>query len=402
MPLIVDPRFALASSDDDTDGEDAARCFNCETTSNHLLLCSTCRKVRFCNAACQRASWRAHAAVCARDATSRPRVEVPRPPRMPTARERAAAAATARERVAREVLPNARDACAVGERRGRAPDGFDAIVDALEDAIVFAIEDEDEGLTNAVRVTLARAYLVDGRPDECAHYLAPALERARREGGAESAMTHVLAARAHKAKNEKEMCRKELTAALECASENTDEGEQCATLLECGTILHDIGDWERCAPLLSTAGEAAERLGRNADATRAYNRAGSALLSSGRPDYASRCWLRELKVMETDAATLPAALAQTHGNVATAFLLASGSESDSFNLHKQFALGKAREAGAEEEARVWLQLGSAYKLAGEALDDALSRARECFEKAKELSNERAGDVASRALEMLTI
>ncbi|OUS46154.1 hypothetical protein BE221DRAFT_74934 [Ostreococcus tauri] len=371
MPLIVDPRFALTSSDDDTDAEDAPRCFNCETTSNHLLLCSTCRKVRFCNAACQRASWRAHAVVCARDATSRPRVEVPQPPRMPTARERAAAAATARERVAREVLPNARDACAVGERRGRAPDGFDAIVDALEDAIVFAIEDEDEGLTNAVRVTLARAYLVDGRPDECAHYLAPALERARREGGAESAMTHVLAARAHKAKNEKEMCRKELTAALECASENTDEGEQCATLLECGTILHDIGDWERCAPLLSTAGEAAERLGRNADATRA-------------------CWLRELKVMETDAATLPAALAQTHGN------------SDSFNLHKQFALGKAREAGAEEEARVWLQLGSAYKLAGEALDDALSRARECFEKAKELSSERAGDVASRALEMLTI
>jgi len=394
MPLVVDDRYALSSSDDDTD-ESAPRCLNCGVAHENLKFCSRCRKVRFCNAACQRAAWDAHAPLCVADETSAPRTVIHEPPRMPTASERAAAKETERRRTTEETLPRAREVCERAERGGVDEGTLNDVIDALEDAIVFAIEEEDEALTAETRVALARAYLAAGRTDECAHYLAPALERARREGGASSAPTHMLAARAHVARGEKEMCRKELTAALECASENIDEGEQCSTLLQCGTILHDIGDWDRCAPLLSTAGEAAEKLNRTADAVRAYNRAGSALLSSGRPDFAARCWLRELKILESDESSQPGALAQSHGNVATAFLLASGGESDAFNLHKQSALAKARESGAEDEARVWVQLGSAWKLAGDE-----GKARSCFEKATELSTGGARGVALRAMDLL--
>ena len=70
----------------------------------------------------------------------------------------------------------------------------------------------------------------------------------------------------HAAKGEKEQCRKELTATLDCASESTSDEAQFESLFDAGMILHDIGDWERCAPLLSTAAEAAEKLGKIAHA----------------------------------------------------------------------------------------------------------------------------------------
>jgi len=232
-------------------------------------------------------------------------------------------------------------------------------------------------------VTLSRAYLTAKRFDECLHYLRPALERAKREGGAESAKVHALAARVHAAKGEKEQCRKELTAALDCASESTSDEAQFESLFDAGMILYDIGDWERCAPLLSTAAEAAEKLGKLAHAARAYNRSGLALFRSGRPDFAARCWIRELKTLESDESSTPSRLAQAHGNVASAFLLAGG-DAEAFNLHRESALAKAREASADEEARVWIQLGNAYKLAGDALDDGVERATECFEKARSL------------------
>ena len=72
-------------------------------------------------------------------------------------------------------------------------------------------------------------------------------------------------------------------------------------------------------------------------------------------------------------------------------------------MHRESALAKAREASADDEARVYLQLGNAYKLAGDALDDGIERATECFEKAKSLSTvDVVGDVASRALETLRL
>ena len=77
---------------------------------------------------------------------------------------------------------------------------LDELIEGLEDAIVFAIGEEDQGLTREVRLVLARAYLEAKRADECLHYLAPALEEARKEGGAASADAHTLAAKAHCAK----------------------------------------------------------------------------------------------------------------------------------------------------------------------------------------------------------
>ena len=161
---------------------------------------------------------------------------------------------------------------------------------------------------------------------------------------------HALAARVHAAKGEKEQCRKELTATLDCASESTSDEAQFESLFDAGMILHDIGDWERCAPLLSTAAEAAEKLGKIAHAARAYNRSGSALFRSGRPDYAARCWIRELKTLESDESSAPGVLAQAHGNVASALLLAGG-DAEAFNLHRESARqARARRAPTTRRA----------------------------------------------------
>ena len=401
-------KYACGDSDDSDEdargrareatSRDARRCLNCGVAHESLLTCSRCRRAYFCNAACQRAVWSTHSVTCVADPTMKAVKRRLEPPRVPTAEEKARAKASERRKIEEEVIPRGIEACEAGVR-GQT---LDDAIEALEDAIVFAIGEEDETLTASVRVTLSRAYLTAKRFDECLHYLAPALERAKREGGAESARVHALAARVHAAKGEKEQCRKELTATLDCASESTSDEAQFESLFDAGMILHDIGDWERCAPLLSTAAEAAEKLGKIAHAARAYNRSGSALFRSGRPDYAARCWIRELKTLESDESSAPGVLAQAHGNVASALLLAGG-DAEAFNLHRESALAKAREASADDEARVYLQLGNAYKLASDALDDGVERATECFEKAKSLSTvDVVGDVASRALETLRL
>ena len=403
--IVIDDKYAL--SDSDSVDADAPRCANCGVASDRLKKCAKCRRAHFCNAACQRAAWDAHEAErrafareCVADANAKPAYKPPEPPRMPTKAEKEEAKESETRRIRETTLPRARAAL---RRDGVSTTvDLDELIEGLEDAIVFAIGEEDQGLTREVRLVLARAYLEAKRADECLHYLAPALEEARKEGGAASADAHTLAAKAHCAKGEKEQCRKELTAALDCASESTSDEAQCDTLLDAGIILHDLGDWERCAPLLSTAGEAAEKLGRLREAARAYNRAGSALLRSGRPDYAGRCWTRELRVLEADDSTDPGTLAQAFANCASAFLLTRGEDDDAFNLHKKSALTKARESGNDAEARVYLQLGNAYKLAGDAIDDSLARAKDCFEKAKSLSATDAGEIASRALEMLSL
>ena len=402
-------KYACGDSDDSdedargrareaTSRDDGRRCLNCGVAHESLLTCSRCRRAYFCNAACQRAVWSTHSVTCVADPRMKAVKRRLEPPRVPTAEEKARAKASERRKIEEEVIPRGIEACEAGVR-GQT---LDDAIEALEDAIVFAIGEEDETLTASVRVTLSRAYLTAKRFDECLHYLAPALERAKREGGAESARVHALAARVHAAKGEKEQCRKELTATLDCASESTSDEAQFESLFDAGMILHDIGDWERCAPLLSTAAEAAEKLGKIAHAARAYNRSGSALFRSGRPDYAARCWIRELKTLESDESSAPGVLAQAHGNVASALLLAGG-DAEAFNLHRESALAKAREASADDEARVYLQLGNAYKLASDALDDGVERATECFEKAKSLSTvDVVGDVASRALETLRL
>ena len=402
-------KYACGDSDDSdedargrareaTSRDDGRRCLNCGVAHESLLTCSRCRRAYFCNGACQRAVWSTHSVTCVADPTMKAVKRRLEPPRVPTAEEKARAKASERRKIEEEVIPRGIEACEAGVR-GQT---LDDAIEALEDAIVFAIGEEDETLTASVRVTLSRAYLTAKRFDECLHYLAPALERAKREGGAESARVHALAARVHAAKGEKEQCRKELTATLDCASESTSDEAQFESLFDAGMILHDIGDWERCAPLLSTAAEAAEKLGKIAHAARAYNLSGSALFRSGRPDYAARCWIRELKTLESDESSAPSVLAQAHGNVASALLLAGG-DAEAFNLHRESALAKAREASADDEARVYLQLGNAYKLASDALDDGVERATECFEKAKSLSTvDVVGDVASRALETLRL
>ena len=401
-------KYACGDSDDSDEdargraneatSRDARRCLNCGVAHESLLTCSRCRRAYFCNATCQRAVWSTHSVTCVADPRMKAVKRRLEPPRVPTAEEKARAKASERRKIEEEVIPRGIEACEAGVR-GQT---LDDAIEALEDAIVFAIGEEDETLTASVRVTLSRAYLTAKRFDECLHYLAPALERAKREGGAESARVHALAARVHAAKGEKEQCRKELTATLDCASESTSDEAQFESLFDAGMILHDIGDWERCAPLLSTAAEAAEKLGKIAHAARAYNRSGSALFRSGRPDYAARCWIRELKTLESDESSASGVLAQAHGNVASALLLAGG-DAEAFNLHRESALAKAREASADDEARVYLQLGNAYKLASDALDDGVERATECFEKAKSLSTvDVVGDVASRALETLRL
>ena len=420
--IVIDPKYALTSSDDDTnDANDVndvngpkgahQKCLNCAASFPQLLKCSRCKLVYFCNASCQRASWDAHKTQCTRDPNSKERPAAPEPPRLPTKEEQERSKDTVRNRIEKVTLPRARKACDAyfsevslyGWSHAKVEEDFDDVIDALEDAIVFAIGEEDEALGRETRVALSRAYLCAGRLDESAHYLTPELERAKKVGGVESAVVHVLAARTRCLKGEKERCRRELTAALDCASESTSDTIQGDILLDVGLILHDIGDWEKCAPILSTAAEAMEKLGRIAEAARAYNRAGSALFRLGRPDQAARCWVRELTTLESDEASTVSTLAQAHGNVASAFLLSKGAADTAFNVHKEAAFSKAREAGVEDEARLLLQLGNAYKLAGESVDDSLALAKQCFEKAKSISKVNiVVDTASRALEMLKL
>jgi len=392
--ITIDDKYALSDSDDAADAA-RPRCLNCDASFAELKKCSRCRAVYFCNAACQRAAWPAHSASCVADPNASVKPQVPEPPRLPTAAEKEDAKTKEKARVVEVTLPAARAASA---NRAVTED----IIDALEDAIVFAIGEEDTELADDVRYELARAYLMVQRVDECAHYLAPLLAEARREGGEAHAKTHMLAARVKCAKGEADDARKELTAALDCASESTSDAKQCDTLLDAGLTLHELGDWDKCAPILSTAADAAEKLGRVVDAAHALNRAGSALLRAGRPDYAARCWTRELKMLEGEAATTPGALAQAHGNVASAFLLA-GADDSAFELHKSSALAKAKEAGPEDEARVMLQLGNAYKLAGDAKEGSLETAKDYFERAKSISESDAVIVtATRALELMNM
>jgi len=391
--ITIDDKYALSDSEDAADAK-RPRCVNCDASFPELKKCSRCRSAYFCNAACQKAAWPAHAALCVADPCAPKPKRAPEPPRMPSAAEKNDAKARERAKVLEGLLPAARAAHANGVMT-------EAIIDDLEDAIVFAIEQEDDELMSEVRYELARGYLAMQRVDECLHYLAPALAAARREGSEAHARTHTLAARAKCAKGEANEARTELMAALDCASESTSEEKQCDTLLEAGLTLHELGDWDKCAPILATAADAAEKLGRVRDACKALNRAGSALLRTGSPGYAARCWTRELRLLESDEASrTPSSLASAHANVASAFLLA-GAEESALELHKSCALARAKEAGVEEEARILIQLGNAYKLAGDSREGSLTTAREYFEKAKTVSrSEIVVATATRALELM--
>ena len=81
----------------------------------------------------------------------------------------------------------------------------------------------------------------------------------------------------------------------------------------------------------------------------------------------------------------------------------AGADDSAFELHKSSALAKAKEAGPEDEARVMLQLGNAYKLAGDAKEGSLETAKEYFERAKSISESGAVIItATRALELMNM
>ena len=101
--IVIDDKYAL--SDSDSVDADAPRCANCGVASDRLKKCAKCRRAHFCNAACQRAAWDAHARECVADANAKPAYKPPEPPRMPTKAEKEEAKESETRRIRETTLP---------------------------------------------------------------------------------------------------------------------------------------------------------------------------------------------------------------------------------------------------------------------------------------------------------
>ena len=449
------PAASVMARDSSDEDEEAKRCLNCGASFDGLKRCPKCKKVYFCNAACQREVWKEHCKTCVAPAGSasaapppptagpgaaqpgagHPGAAPPVPPKQLSPEE---VKQNELRRIRTEVLPEV--AALMAER------DFEKAIEWLEDAVAFASGYDERELLDSMSCLLARCFLSLGKPKEALGGLNPALMHARRTGGPTAVKPHSVAAECFIAMGDKEKVRVELRALMEAAAESEDEREQCGALLFAGCVLFDLGDLPQAVAVLASATTAAEKTKDHGARATASHRAGAALLRLRKPAQAIDAWTKELRALEdgskaeaeeaaqalaseTDSLEMREGEAETktkpsaksdegasppptfarrpigdarrrrcraHGNLFTAHLLTGAR--DAAEMHLSHALTVAKELSAEDEARVWLQAANARRLAGDASDGVSEEAKEAYERAAALAREAKAETIVAAAE----
>ena len=355
-----------SSSDNDSGGDDELDkfCLNCRTRGDFLKVCARCKSVYFCNSECQREVHKEHSKVCVSKAPAP--LNLPKGmPKPKTEEEKKTEIENETKRLETKLIPSVLNSKING---GNPPD--DALVDELEDALVFAITNENESLERKCRVVLAHAYLYSSRAKEGLHYLEPVVEYYKREGTVEAVEPHVLAAECcvklssslgdgdEQKEKFKERCKVELAAALDAATEYTqkDEMKQAEILLRCGICLLDAKLFDKAIGVFIQASACAEKLNEHSIAARAKNRVGNALIQMKRPSDAIVAWKDELESLEkldneTDNARNinKAAFLKSmcHGNIFAAYAFLGAI--DDAQVHSNLAITNAKKSGDANE-----------------------------------------------------
>jgi tetratricopeptide (TPR) repeat protein len=254
----------------------------------------------------------------------------------------------------------------------------EALVDEFEDALVFAITNENESLERKCRIGLANVYLYSSRAKEALHYLEPVVEYYKREGTVEAVEPHVLAAECcvklssllgdedEQKEKFKERCKVELAAALDAATEYTqkDETKQAEILLRCGICLLDGKLFDKAIGVFIQASACAEKLNAHGIAARAKNRVGHALIQMKRPSDAIVAWKDELESLEKfknnddvknesdkalDVKKAAFLKSMCHGNIFAAYAFLGAV--DDARVHSNLAITNAKESGDANELK---------------------------------------------------
>jgi len=377
------PRSSSASSssssdsdDDDDDDEINKFCLNCRTRGDFLKVCARCKSVYFCNSECQREVHREHSKVC----VSKAPAPLKLPKGMPapkTEEEKKTEIENETKRIEIKLLPNV-----LNNNFGVGNPPEEALVDELEDALVFAITNENECLERKCRICLAHVYLHSSRAKEGLHYLEPVIKYYKREGTVEAVEPHVLAAECcvklssslgdedEEKEKLKERCKVELAAALDAATEYTqrDETKQAEILLRCGICLLDAKLFDKAIGVFIQASACAEKINAHGIAARAKNRVGHALIQMKRPSDAIIAWKDELESLEkfndndanagnitneTDKAlgVKKAAFLKSmcHGNIFAAYAFLGAV--DDARVHSNLAIVNAKNSGDANELK---------------------------------------------------
>ena len=308
------------SDSDDDDDEINKFCLNCRTRGDFLKVCARCKSVYFCNSECQREAHKEHSKVCVSKAPAPLNLPKGMPaPKMGEEKKNEIEIET--KRIETKLLPsvlnnnsseNSSSSSANKTNFGVGNPPEEALVDEFEDALVFAITNENESLERKCRIGLAQVYLYSSRAKEGLHYLEPVVEYYRREGTVEAVEPHVLAAECcvklssllgdedEQKEKFKERCKVELAAALDAATEYTqkDETKQAEILLRCGICLLDAKLFDKAIGVFIQASACAEKLNAHGIAARAKNRVGHALIQMKRPSDAIVAWKDELESLE--------------------------------------------------------------------------------------------------------
>ena len=371
------PTSARSSSSSDSDSDDDDDeinkfCLNCRTRGDFLKVCARCKSVYFCNSECQREVHKEHSKVCVSKAPAP--LNLPKGmPKPKTEEEKKTEIENETKRLETKLIPSVLNSKING---GNPPD--DALVDELEDALVFAITNENESLERKCRIGLAHVYLYSSRAKEGLHYLEPVVEYYKREGTVEAVEPHVLAAECcvklssllgdedEQKKKFKERCKVELAAALDAATEYTqkDETKQAEILLRCGICLLDGKLFDKAIGVFIQASACAEKLNAHGIAARAKNRVGHALIQMKRPSDAIVAWKDELeslekfknnddvknesdKVLEVKKAAFLKSMC--HGNIFAAYAFLGAV--DDARVHSNLAITNAKESGDANELK---------------------------------------------------
>ena len=360
------------SESDDDDDEINKFCLNCRTRGDFLKVCARCKSVYFCNSECQREVHKEHSKVCVSKAPAP--LNLPKGmPKPKTEEEKKTEIENETKRLETKLIPSVLNSKING---GIPPD--DALVDELEDALVFAITNENESLERKCRIGLANVYLYSSRAKEALHYLEPVVEYYKREGTVEAVEPHVLAAECcvklssllgdedEQKEKFKERCKVELAAALDAATEYTqkDETTQAEILLRCGICLLDGKLFDKAIGVFIQASACAEKLNAHGIAARAKNRVGHALIQMKRPSDAIVAWKDELESLEKfknnddvknesdkalDVKKAAFLKSMCHGNIFAAYAFLGAV--DDARVHSNLAITNAKESGDANELK---------------------------------------------------
>ena len=382
------PTSARSSSSSDSDSDDDDDeinkfCLNCRTRGDFLKVCARCKSVYFCNSECQREAHKEHSKVC----VSKAPAPLNLPKGMPapkTEEEKKNEIEIETKRIETKLLPsvlnnNSSSSSSANKTNfgvGNPPE--EALVDEFEDALVFAITNENESLERKCRIGLANVYLYSSRAKEALHYLEPVVEYYKREGTVEAVEPHVLAAECcvklssllgdedEQKEKFKERCKVELAAALDAATEYTqkDETTQAEILLRCGICLLDGKLFDKAIGVFIQASACAEKLNAHGIAARAKNRVGHALIQMKRPSDAIVAWKDELESLEKfknnddvknesdkalDVKKAAFLKSMCHGNIFAAYAFLGAV--DDARVHSNLAIRSAKESGDANELK---------------------------------------------------